>query len=97
MLVEVLTFLRALPALVRAIERLSDVGTALAAQQRKDEKDQLVIDLIAAARERCERCERCCFCGALAATRHFLLGWGCGSRLVRASVLRARAAGSRSL
>lgn len=52
MLVEVLTFLRALPALVRAVERLADVGTALAAQQRKDEKDQLVIDLIAAARER---------------------------------------------
>ena len=52
MLVELLTFLRALPALVRAVERLADVGTALAAQQRKDEKDQLVIDLIAAARER---------------------------------------------
>jgi len=52
MITEFLAAMRAMPRIVDALERLGDVGTAIAAQQRKDEKDEKVDDLIAAARSR---------------------------------------------
>ena len=50
--------LKAVPKILEALERLGDIQTARAAQQRKDEKDKAIIDLIAAARERRLRRER---------------------------------------
>ena len=61
MIAELLTALKAiqsLPKILEAIERLGDIQTAHVAQQRKDEKDKAVIDLIRAARERRLRSER---------------------------------------
>jgi len=58
---ELLTALKAiqsLPKILEAIERLGDIQTAHVAQQRKDEKDKAVIDLIRAARERRLRSKR---------------------------------------
>ena len=52
MFTELLAAAKAIPRIVDALERLGDLGTAIAAQQRKDEKDKVLIDLIAAARER---------------------------------------------
>jgi hypothetical protein len=52
MFTELLAAAKAIPRIVDALERLGDLGTAVAAQQRKDEKDKVLIDLIAAARER---------------------------------------------
>ena len=52
MFTELLAAAKAIPRIVDALERLGDLGTALAAQQRKDEKDKVLVDLIAAARER---------------------------------------------
>lgn len=52
MFTELLAAAKAIPRIVDALERLGDLGTALAAQQRKDEKDKMLIDLIALARER---------------------------------------------
>ena len=49
MLTSLLAALKAIPRLVDALERLADVGTAMAAQHRKDEKDKFVDDLIALA------------------------------------------------
>ena len=47
-----LSALKAVPRIVDALERLGDVGTAMAAQKRKDEKDTAIDDLIADARSR---------------------------------------------
>lgn len=61
MIAELLTALKAiqsLPKILEAIERLGDIQTAHVAQQRKDEKDKAVIDLIRAARERRLRSKR---------------------------------------
>ena len=44
-----LAALKAVPLIVDALNRLADVGTAIAAQNRKDEKDEIVVDLIARA------------------------------------------------
>lgn len=44
-----LAALKAVPLIVDALNRLADVGTAIAAQNRKDEKDEMVDDLIARA------------------------------------------------
>ena len=52
MFTELLAAAKAIPRIVDALERLGDLGTAIAAQQRKDEKDKVLIDLIATARER---------------------------------------------
>ena len=52
MIVDLLAALRAVPKILDALERLGDIHTAHVAQQRKDEKDKAVIDLITAARER---------------------------------------------
>lgn len=52
MFTELLAAAKAIPRIVDALERLGDLGTAIAAQQRKDEKDKVLVDLIAAARER---------------------------------------------
>ena len=52
MFTELLAAAKAIPRIVDALERLGDLGTAIAAQQRKDEKDKMLIDLIALARER---------------------------------------------
>lgn len=52
MILEALKGLAALPRLIDAVESLGDIATAQMAQQRKDEKDKGVDDLIAAARER---------------------------------------------
>ena len=52
MFTELLAAAKAIPRIVDALERLGDLGTAIAAQQRKDEKDKVLIDLIASARER---------------------------------------------
>jgi hypothetical protein len=49
---DLLAALRALPKLVEAVERLGDIGTAIAAQERRENKDKMVADLIIAARER---------------------------------------------
>ena len=49
MITEFLVALKAIPRIVDALERLGDVGTAMVAQQRKDEKDKAVNDLIADA------------------------------------------------
>ena len=51
MIVDLLAALRAVPKILDALERLGDIHTAHVAQQRKDEKDKAIIDLIAAARE----------------------------------------------
>ena len=55
MFTELLAAAKAIPRIVDALERLGDLGTAIAAQQRKDEKDKVLIDLIATARERRSR------------------------------------------
>ena len=55
MIVELLAAIKAVPRIVDALERLGDVGTAMVAQRRKDEKDELVEDIIAAARLRREQ------------------------------------------
>jgi len=52
MILAALKGLAALPRLVDAVESLGDIATAQLAQQRKDEKDSDVLDIIAAARER---------------------------------------------
>lgn len=52
MIGELLAALRAIPRIVDALERLGDVGTAIAAQRRKDEKDKLLEEIIATARRR---------------------------------------------
>ena len=50
MILAALKGLAALPRLVDAVESLGDIATAQLAQKRKDEKDILVNELIAAAR-----------------------------------------------
>ena len=55
MIGEFLAAMRAIPRIVDVLERLGDVGTAMAAQQRKDNKDEEVDALIAAARARREQ------------------------------------------
>ena len=52
MISELLAALKAVPHILSALERLGDIQTAQMAQQRKDEKDKMVNDLIDAARER---------------------------------------------
>ena len=52
MITELLAALKAIPRILDAIERLGDCITAQIAQQREDEKNTKVDDLIAAARER---------------------------------------------
>lgn len=52
MVTELLAALRAIPRIVDALERLGDVGTAMAAQRRKDEKDKVLEEIIAIARRR---------------------------------------------
>ena len=52
MITELVAFLKAVPRLVSAIESLADAGTAMAAQQRRGEKDELVEDLLSRARSR---------------------------------------------
>ena len=49
---ELLAAAKAIPHILSALERLGDIQTARMAQQRKDEKDTMVDDLIAAARQR---------------------------------------------
>jgi hypothetical protein len=49
---ELLAAAKAIPHILSALERLGDIQTAQMAQQRKDEKDTIVDDLIAAARQR---------------------------------------------
>lgn len=50
MILEVLSFLRALPRIAEAVERIDARMTEREAQQRKDAKDELVTESIAAAR-----------------------------------------------
>lgn len=52
MIVEALKGLAALPRLIDAVESLGDIARAQMAQKRKDDKDEMVDDLIANARER---------------------------------------------
>jgi len=52
MILEVLKGLAALSRLADAVESLGDIATTQLAQQRKDEKDSDVLELIDAARER---------------------------------------------
>jgi len=52
MILEALRGLAALPRLVEAVESLSDIARAQMAEKRRAEKDEVVDDLIAAARER---------------------------------------------
>ena len=49
MLTSLLAALKAVPKILDALERLVDVGTAIAAQNRKEGKDEVVDDLIARA------------------------------------------------
>ena len=49
MLTSLLAALKAGPKILDALERLVDVGTAIAAQNRKEGKDEVVDDLIARA------------------------------------------------
>ena len=49
MLTSLLAALNAVPKILDALERLVDVGTAIAAQNRKEGKDEMVDDLIARA------------------------------------------------
>ena len=49
MLTSLLAALKAVPKILDALERLVDVGTAIAAQNRKEGKDEMVDDLIARA------------------------------------------------
>lgn len=55
MITEFVAAMKAIPRIVDALEGLMDVGTAMAAQQRKDNKDEEVDALIAAARARREQ------------------------------------------
>jgi hypothetical protein len=48
-LTSLLAALKAVPKILDALERLVDVGTAIAAQNRKEGKDEMVDDLIARA------------------------------------------------
>jgi hypothetical protein len=48
-LTSLLAALKAVPKILDALERLVDVGTAIAAQNRKEGKDEVVDDLIARA------------------------------------------------
>ena len=52
MITEVLAALRALPAIVDALNAVADATTAAAASARREEKDENIDDLIAAARQR---------------------------------------------
>ena len=52
MIGELLAALKAVPRIVDALEQLGDCVSAQMAQKRKDDKDETVDDLIAAARER---------------------------------------------
>lgn len=52
MILEALRGLAALPRLVEAVESLSDIARAQMAEKRRTEKDEVVDDLIASARER---------------------------------------------
>ena len=52
MILEALRGLAALPRLVEAVESLSDIARAQMAEKRRAEKDEVVDDLIASARER---------------------------------------------
>ena len=52
MIVEALKGLAALPRLIDAVESLGDIARAQMAQKRKDDKDAMVDDLLANARER---------------------------------------------
>ncbi len=52
MIVEALKGLAALPRLIDAVESLGDIARVQIAQKRKDDKDEMVDDLIANARER---------------------------------------------
>jgi len=54
MITELLAALRAVPKILDAIERLGDCMTAQLAQQRKDDKNEMVDDLISAAKSRRE-------------------------------------------
>ena len=55
MILAALKGLAALPRLIDAVESLGDIATAQLAQERKDEKDEMVDDIIAAARHRREQ------------------------------------------
>jgi len=55
MILAALKGLAALPRLIDAVESLGDIATAQLAQKRKDEKDEMVEDIIAAARHRREQ------------------------------------------
>ena len=55
MILAALKGLAALPRLIAAVESLGDIATARLAQERKDEKDEMVDDIIAAARHRREQ------------------------------------------
>ena len=55
MILAALKGLAALPRLIDAVESLGDIATAQLAQKRKDEKDEMVDDIIAAARHRREQ------------------------------------------
>ena len=55
MLTTLLAALSSLPKILAALERLGDIATVLAAQQRKGVKDDKVEDIIAAATARREQ------------------------------------------
>tara|TARA_R110002020_G_scaffold350360_1_gene563780 strand:+ start:289 stop:540 length:252 start_codon:yes stop_codon:yes gene_type:complete len=55
MITELLAALRAVPKILDALERLGDCMTAQLAQQRKDDKNEMVDDLISAAKSRREQ------------------------------------------
>tara|TARA_Y100000593_G_scaffold91693_1_gene181204 strand:+ start:999 stop:1229 length:231 start_codon:yes stop_codon:yes gene_type:complete len=46
---ELLTAIRAVPRILDCLERLADAGTVMAAQGRRDEKNEMVEDLVARA------------------------------------------------
>lgn len=55
MIGELLAALRAIPHIVDALNRLTDAATVMAASKRKEDKDELVKELIASARRRREQ------------------------------------------
>ena len=51
MIGEILMAAKAVPGILKCLERLADAQTVLAAQQRREGKDELLEDLIARARD----------------------------------------------
>ncbi len=55
MITEFIAAMRAIPKIVDALNALTDAATVMVASKRREEKDEMVLDLIAAARARREQ------------------------------------------